>query len=775
MVGIARASEVTHHDENVNQRLPLSRAIQNGTLYLELVVNGLSTGRVVPVRCQDDKYLVRAADLEKVSVRTDAEPDEMVDIGKLADVSVEYESTTQRLKLTVPVAWLPDQEIGAGRLYDRTPAAVNLGMLLNYDVYTSSPTRGSSATSVWTEQRIFDKWGAIVNTGVYRKSYGDGAGSVGDNRYLRYDTSWSFTNQNRLLRYTAGDVISDALSWTSAVRMGGISVARDFKVRPDIITYPLPQFSGQAAVPTAVDLFINGSKATSGQVNPGPFTLHDVPFINGAGEATVVTTDALGRQVSTTVPFYVANTLLQKGLSDFSVSAGAIRRDYGIRSFAYGKAALSSSARYGLTNDLTIEGHAEGGERFALGGIGFNTGVGRLGVVNTAVAQSRFAGESGQQYALGYSYASPRFSVALQRIQRTAGFRDLSAYDLASDVTYRLVRRSTQVTGALNLGAIGGTLGTGYFDVQGGDGSRTRIANVSYTRSLFSHATLYASLNKTMGDSGIAAQAQLIVPLGEKGTVTVGAARDENGNWSERTQYSRSVPSEGGIGWNLAYAGGGSRYEQADVTWRNRYLQVQGGAYGYGPRLGYTRWGELQGSLVAMDGAILSANRVDDSFVLVDTQGQKGVPVRYENQLIGTTDSQGHLLVPWAPAYYAAKYEIDPLGLPGNMHVPVTEQRIAVQQRAGALATFPIERMVTALIALVDMQGQPIKVGSRVSHRESGKTAPVGWGGETYFEGLSSVNHLSVSMPNGSQCTAMFHVDIGANLMNRIGPLKCNQ
>lgn len=751
-----------------------SRSMRSGTLYLELVVNALPTGQIVPVRCQNGTYYVRAGDLAKVSVRTGAEPERMVDLAKLEGVEVEYDSAEQRLTLTVPPDWLPKQTVGSARLYDRTPAAVSFGMLFNYDVYTSSPTRGPSYTSAWTEQRLFDRWGTVVNTGVYRKSYGSGAGAAGDNRYLRYDTTWSYSDQDRMITYSAGDVITGALSWTSAVRLGGVSVARDFAVRPDIVTYPLPQFAGQAAVPTAVDLFVNGSKTASGQVNPGPFALDNVPFINGAGEATVVTTDALGRQVATTIPFYVANTLLQKGLVDYALSMGAMRRNYGISSFSYGKFAASGTARYGLTDYLTVEGHAEGGERLALGGLGFDLGVGMFGVLNAAATQSSLDGSSGQQYAFGYSYTSQRFSVALQRIQRAGGFRDLSVYDLPSNIGYRLVRSSTQATGALSLGALGGTLGGGYFDVRGGDGLRTRIANLSYTRSLFGRATLYASLNKTIGDRGVAAQMQLIVPIGGRGVVTTGATRDGDGNWTERAQYSRSVPSDGGLGWNLAYAGGASHYQQGDLTWRNRYFQVQGGAYGYGSRQGgYTRWGELQGSVVVMDGALLPANRVDDAFVLIDTQGQQGIPVRYENQLIGTTDARGHLLVPWSPSFYAGKYEIDPLGLPANMRVPTVERRVAVRQRAGALVSFPVERVVSASIRLVDVTGKPITVGSRAEHRESGQVALVGWNGETYFEGLAASNHLSVLKPDGSHCDAHFNVDMDTNGMHRVGPLAC--
>ena len=56
-----------------------------------------------------------------------------------------------------------------------------------------------------------------------------------------------------------------------------------------------------------------------------------MPYINGAGEATVVTTDAQGRQVVTSLPFYVSNTLLARGLSDFDLSVGRLRDDYGLR------------------------------------------------------------------------------------------------------------------------------------------------------------------------------------------------------------------------------------------------------------------------------------------------------------------------------------------------------------------------------------------------------------------------------------------------------------
>ncbi|WP_205193410.1 FimD/PapC C-terminal domain-containing protein [Burkholderia sp. LMG 13014] len=62
---------------------------------------------------------------------------------------------------------------------------------------------------------------------------------------------------------------------------------------------------------------------------------------------------------------------------------------------------------------------------------------------------------------------------------------------------------------------------------------------------------------------------------------------------------------------------------------------------------------------------------------------------------------------------------------------------------------------------------------ARATHRESGQTALVGWGGETYFEGLSDINHVDVALPGGRTCEATFTSDAGADRMQRIGPLRC--
>ncbi|MDP1142706.1 fimbrial biogenesis outer membrane usher protein, partial [Klebsiella pneumoniae] len=80
---------------------------------------------------------------------------------------------------------------------------------------------------------------------------------------------------------------------------------------------------------------------------------------------------------------------------------------------------------YGLSDALTVEGHAEASNDLTLGGVGGNLRLGNFGVLNTAVSQSQFDGGSGQQLSLGYQYSSQRYSLSYQRIERRDQYADL--------------------------------------------------------------------------------------------------------------------------------------------------------------------------------------------------------------------------------------------------------------------------------------------------------------------------------------------------------------
>jgi outer membrane usher protein len=351
-------------------------AVADAPLYLELVVNQMSSASVVLVHQRAGRLYMATADLQAAGVQLPGQPGPELALDAIDGLHSEYDSQNQRLLVQVPAAWLPNQRIGERSLGPAGEALSSFGALLNYDAYFNDTDEGGTYLAAWNELRVFDSWGTFSTTGQWRQRLG-GAGYEGAQEgFRRYDTTWRYTDEARLLTFEAGDVLTGALPWTSSVRVGGVQLSRDFAVRPDLVTYPLPAFAGEAAVPSSVDLFINGYKSASADLQPGPYTLTNVPFINGAGEAVVVTTDALGRQVSTTLPFYVTSSLLQQGLADFSVAAGALRRDYAVRDFAYGPGVAAGSLRYGLTDYFTLESHAEAAGSLGLGGLGGNLRVG---------------------------------------------------------------------------------------------------------------------------------------------------------------------------------------------------------------------------------------------------------------------------------------------------------------------------------------------------------------------------------------------------------------
>ncbi len=745
----------------------------DSTLYLELVINGLPQGKVVPVIDRDGHFYVALSDLSGLHLPTGIRFD-LVDGAAAVDtvpgVKVKYGQSTQQLLIDVPPDWLPTQNVGPVVPGVHAPARASPGALFNYDIYANKPQIGAGGVSAWHEFRAFEDEGVFSSTGTYHRSFAGQAQSA--DGYTRYDTTLTHSDEDSMQTWQLGDVVTNSLSWTSAVRLGGGQVARDFSIRPDVITYPLPRFAGETAVPTSVDLFINGYKSSSAQLQPGPFALTNVPYINGAGEAVVVTTDALGRQVSTTIPFYVATTLLRPGETDFSVAGGKLRLDYGLRSFSYGDGAVSGTLRGGVTNNLTLESHVESARGFVMAGGGVALKLDEAGVINFSASGSHMNGQTGNQISAGYQYSNRRFSFNALYIGRSLNYGDLSTYDVKLG---SFSRASTQVTGNLSLDRFG-NIGAGYFDVKSSDGTRTRLVNLSWSLGLWGASSIYFSLNRDLDEKTWAGAAQLVVPLDTWGTVTAGMQHVPGSGNQEQLNYSRAVPSEGGFGWTLNESRGSDMpsYHQADLTWRNRYTQLQGGAYGNPGN--YTRWGEATGALVYMDTDVFMTNRVNEAFVLVSTDGQPNLPVHYENQYVGSTDRNGHLLVPWTTSWYPAHYDIDPLNLPSDYDTPIVEQRVAVRAGSGYLLEFPVRHIVAAVITLVDGQGQPLPIGTRVTLLDSSavtRLALVGWDGKVYFDDLQPENRIRVELADDRFCELTFPAESTRHTATQVGPLMC--
>lgn len=740
-------------------------------LYLELIVNTRSTAKVVSVRKQGEHFWLARDTLGGMALPTALADASEVDLAALDEAEVRYDDVNQRLYLDVPSAWLPPQMLEGRPGPAIEPARSTPGALINYDLYTSRVDTGRTRSSLWHELRVFGIGGAFSSTGRFRYQLSDTPSGSEDDGYIRYDTTWRSFDQDSLRALEVGDVITRPLAWTRAVRLGGIQLSREFSIRPDLVTYPLPAFAGSTQVPTTVDLLIDGNRIDRRDIAPGPFTFADIPTLNGAGEATVVTRDASGQRVVTTLPFYVTNELLRPGLSSYSVGLGALREDYAQRDFGYGQAAGDASYRYGVLDWLTLSTHVETAESLALGGAGSTLRLWRLGTLELAVQHSD-ARRSGNAWSAGYEYRGSTFSVGTRWEERESGFSDLSR--LAADDFHDGAEQRGQVTASASLGEWG-SVAAGYFDIRGDDYA-SRLLNLSYQRPLGAGAQLALTASREPGESW-ATLAQLTFSLpGVGGVASVGTYRDTSGDVREQARYARSTPLEGGWGWNLGVERGGddgsdgSLGSQAEVQYRHRVATLRGGYYEFGDSAYY--FGGVAGSVALMEQRLFAANEIRDAFVVVSTDGHGNIPVQYENQRVGTTDDDGYLLVPWGNAWYPGKYAINTLSLPPNVATSAVEQSVAVQAQSGYLLNFPLERHAATNVKLVDESGAVLPVGTPVSIPGGGSSL-VGWDGMTYFESLTEATFVTARLPSGGRCRAMIPIEKEKNVLYQPGAVTC--
>lgn len=778
-----------------------------GDHYLEVAINNTSTQRIARFFVTERMIYTTPGELHELGIRIDdlhADADGRIALGLVSGLRYTFRPEHQRLDLQVADA----RRIPA-TLQNTPPrppiSASATGLVVNYEasIQTASPTQ----YGIYSEQRLFYPGGIVDNTGT---AYW----YANQHRYIRLDTSWSHSDPDSLVTTRIGDTISSSLTWTRPVRLAGAQRSRDFRLRPDLITYPVPTLAGSAAVPSAVDLYVNNVRQFSGEAPLGPFVINAVPAISGAGEAVIVTRDVLGRSVMTTVPLYIDSRLLARGLTDFSFEAGFVRRSYALRSFAYASdPSISASLRHGLSDRLTLEAHGEATRGVYNGGIGVLVEAAHAGVFNLSLAGSagnggrnalfgdidgnglfgnrappidmgstdtanasavtRYVatpGGNGLQVAAGWQWRTPTLSADLQVKKATPHYSDLASAEgtPVPQFTYRATLAAPFRTFGTSSTASASFVGLK--DPFYGD---SKIGSLSYTVTLPRNTSLSASVYHDFGDTkNTGLFVAVSFPLGGALNASVNVGSDQ-GKPLFGAALTKTADYGGGFGWQVQSAWQSDvRQSLAQGSYRGRYGDLLATVVNAQSRT----YGELDaaGSFVVMAGDVLAGRRIDDAFALVSTDGVPNVPVLHENRVIGKTNGTGHLLVPDLIAYEPNHLAIDPLGLPADTSVETTQLNLAPRSRGGVLARFPLRSFAGAQLFLVGAAGDPLPPGTLVTHRETGKRFVVGYDGLAFIDDLLDTNTLDASLA-GKPCEIIVPFRQQHNTLPTLGPFICNE
>jgi outer membrane usher protein len=468
------------------------------------------------------------------------------------------------------------------------------------------------------------------------------------------------------------------------------------------------------------------------------------------------------------VPYVRYDSMLKEGLQDFSYEAGFLRRNYAVESNDYGEWAAVATHRYGVTNWLTLEGHAEGmADRGNLGGV-VQVTMPVLGLVGAGGALSTGDG-TGTLYKVFFQRNERDWTVGAAVQQQSDNYMDV-AFEPGSIRTLGILQVSASVRiGAahwLNLLGLRTTDQTGDFNT----------ATLGWTMSLPRSAVLTTSLSHFWGSEpkSTAFLMTLVVPFGERdyATASVESRSNEPGT-DVLLGASRNLLENDSFGYRVL---GGEQSEVKRVE-LGAYWQTGIGQFGVEAIDAFdtrsTR-AYARGGIAAAGGEWRFSRYLDESFAIVKVADFPDVQIYANNQPVGKTDASGVAVVPRVPAFLPSTiaFEAEDIPLDGAFGQNVKQVKLA--HRMGALLDMGVARVLSATLTLMETSDKPVPAGASVRIGETGEEFPVAKRGRVYVSGLErgKPNILLVRIGERA-CRAAIEVPNNFTSGGALGPFTC--
>ena len=717
-----------------------------GPLLSEIQVDGAIRHRLVEVQGRGQDVTISADDARAAGLPV---PEGSTGRVKLASLSLyKWSFDTLRQRLAIQLFRNndgPNLRDLSRKDWDHAESHPLTAFRIDYDLSATVAQQGSRV-------------GGLVESSLVRGGLALGSsarigssGEPGARDAVRLDSfaQLALTKQSAIL--TAGDFISAGSQSQRAVRMGGIQLASNFALRPDLVTSPLPGLSGKVAVPTNIDIISADQRYSIGELEPGAFTVRNVPSNEGRGEFSVVTRDALGREVVQTTRFYVSHDLLAPGTTGYAVNAGFVRRRYGIASNDYGPLVASAFLRRGLSPFLTLEASGE-----STGGL---LNFGARGIVTLANvllinAEGRFSQDTqdgkgtlanfalesvGQRVGarVGASIPSENYRDVASRLGDTLPSRQVFADFFyragpSTQIQFAYLRQDRRADPRLANPAF-----------------HTEVASANFRTRINSRVDMFASGGMRNSDRrSLFASIGISVNLGSPRHLGAYAGIEGNSP-SAGVSFSKDDVKDGDIGYR-ASANVATDYQRVtgQVEWRGSNVRLSGQAEEANGRPA----GRINanGTLLVAGGTVYARNQSGGSYALVKTGQVGGVAIKLENHEAGKTDSRGHLLIQDIPALVPMHVDVDTNKLPADALVRRARRIVSVQQRAVALVEMDVTRFRPVLRKIVDPAGAPLDPGLPITAAPSGEESLIGFDGMAEINAAGGDSRLVVGPPGHS-------------------------
>ena len=743
--------------------LAVDTAIAADEILLDVFINQQRKDTVVLLR-SDGRLFAGAEDLRRWRVRLpETNPlthygDDFYALDALAGLTYRLDESRQTLAMQVPPGLFDATRLMGKETKFSAPNPASLGGFLNYDV-TANHAQGKTNTNGLFELGSFGSWGT-AQTSILALDLNGQASAI------RLDTTWTRDQPMQLNSLRFGDAISGTSSWGGAVRFGGVQWATNFSTQPNLISFPLPGISGEAALPSTVDLYVDNALRMRRQVPSGPFSIQNLPVPSGQGDARIVVRDMLGREQIITQPFNTNSQLLKQGLHDYSYEVGFVRRNFGIDSNNYGRLVTVGTHRLGLTEQFTGEAHGEFLGNQQTVGLGGVLTLPSAGVLSGSFAASHSDKGVGGLLGLRFRRQSRSFSFGVNTQLASQRFVKLGMQP--EELTSRHISQAFVNLATTDYGAFSAT----YTQQAFYDQEDKTIVSGSYARKIGSLGNLSMSMMRFLsGNAETVVSLNFSMLLGNRTNANISTTAKQ-----AKLQLGRSVPAGNGVGYSLVAGAGESDARQADLDMQN---QVGSYSLGASQTNGQTAFrGSANGGIAFLGGSAFLSRRISDSFAVVKVSGYSGVGIYADNQLVARTDTNGSALLPKLRPYQKNTVRIEQADLPLDAQIDAVQLDAVPYFRSGLLLKFPVKRSRGALLTVVLENGEPLPAGSLAQiirdNVEQNEVFPAGMGGELYLTGLAASNRLRVTLLKQS-CEFMLPFPESTEPLPYLGTYTCTR
>jgi len=734
-----------------------------GTRVVSLRVNGNPLG-LAEARFDGDGQLCFTLDfLEKAGLRVPAATlgQDDGDAPVCHDFLAQYPNTVVSLRpnreevaLIVPSEALREQGVAEGAF-----SRGGLAGLLNYDVLgLESQSRSGGANrylSLATEAGVnLGDW--IVRSRQLNTSI---------NGVQRSEHLYAYAQRDVLplhSTFQVGEVSSNSPVF-GGVQFSGLQLFPDGVKRGGGANGVVVE--GLALSQSRVEVRQAGALIYTTLVPEGPFSLGNLPLLNGTSDLDVTVIEETGAEQRFIVP--AASFLgAAPAAPGYYVSVGQVRGSQ----HGEGEQPLLAmgSASWGMGRNSAFSAGLLGTQDYQATGLGLDTRplanltVGARG----NVSRDKVLGETGvrSSLSLGTSLAGD-LDLSLSATRQTLGYREVSEIryrdrDTDRQDIFASRFKSQYTTGLSWFDTRLGGFSVGYSKSSQFDEQAYARLYGSWNKS-FKHASVSAYVDSAVGtssdyDDGVSVRLQVSVPLGKDRRVrsslrhqgsrtTLGAAYSERVN--EYVNYE--VGAEQGLNHPQSLTRG-------SVNATPRFTQV--GLTASQDRFSNNYSGYLKGGVVAHgQGVTFSPYRVQETFGVVSLEGVPGARISTPQGPVWT-DSKGRAVIASLPAYGNSRLEVDTRSLPKRVDIHNGTKILSAGRGSFNAIDFSVVNVRRLLLHARDEGGQALPHGVSVLGDDDDFLTSVAGDGMIFLGDIGTQQALKVALSGSRTCQLQFEL-----------------